>query len=165
MSTFDNAIPQRFPFKTPLMNYIMSPVNGKILKKLHKTCKYFYVKCNYTILDFFALLEKIYPEDKLIEDYKISIDKKEINLLKNNLIVLNYFWLLGCPQIIPKIVECQIFDLIVFCKISMEDLKFLVKAGNIVRLELYEKMYYSETSIEVYVDEIFALCPKATHVT
>uniref|UniRef100_A0AC34FR73 Uncharacterized protein n=1 Tax=Panagrolaimus sp. ES5 TaxID=591445 RepID=A0AC34FR73_9BILA len=40
----NNALVQSWPFKSPLMRYILLNANGTVLSKLHHSCKYFFIQ-------------------------------------------------------------------------------------------------------------------------
>ena len=157
---------QQFPFKQPMMNYLMDSVSGRILKKLHKTCKYFYIRKNCIIFDYLSICEDLTHKKLIGYKLQLSFEDADINLLKDNLIILEKLWLSNSQSltIISKIVECSIRELKICCEITMEELKFLVKAGNVKDLTLDQKVNQLEKTCSVSPEEIFTLVPKATSI-
>ena len=151
------------------MDYLLDNVNGRILKKLHKTCKYFFVKKEFTILDEFMVCEGLIGNERSIKKYSIEISSRDedLNLLKPNLILLEKFFLFECPplpsRVVSKIVQCDIHFLWVICEnLTLKDLMFLTKSGNITFLSLQNRVYYSDGLTPVPPEEIFSLVPKVT---
>lgn len=59
--TLANAKTQSFPLPKPTLAYIMDKADANVMKKLYRTCKYFYYKKPYCIVDriFFYTSQKL----------------------------------------------------------------------------------------------------------
>uniref|UniRef100_A0AC34F0C2 Uncharacterized protein n=1 Tax=Panagrolaimus sp. ES5 TaxID=591445 RepID=A0AC34F0C2_9BILA len=161
--TDKNYIHQTFPFPSPFIRYLMIKINSDGLKKLYKTCKYFYAKLQINIVDSLC----IDREDML---YKWAPGQYDIKLITNRLDKLpNKVWITGdlllgenlnISKFFSKVVRFDplIVYLVLKTKFTMNELKILTQSQTITNITISMVIYLSHTDDTVVPVEDILPC-------
>uniref|UniRef100_A0AC34GUF0 Uncharacterized protein n=1 Tax=Panagrolaimus sp. ES5 TaxID=591445 RepID=A0AC34GUF0_9BILA len=142
----DNISPQYFSFPNPLIDYLCH--NSTSMKKLYKTCKYFYSKYQLCIVEFVGVYvigvgDAINENDRLFKNKPMYLKwlqfyGPEIDFLNYRLWVTKHLFINDvASKVVSKIAKCDIYDLSIACKITYAELKFLTQSGNVTELKFW----------------------------
>uniref|UniRef100_A0AC34FQW3 DUF38 domain-containing protein n=1 Tax=Panagrolaimus sp. ES5 TaxID=591445 RepID=A0AC34FQW3_9BILA len=164
---------QNFPFKTPVIHYIIQNANARVLQNLFKSCKWFFVK--YPIPICYSLVTKQRPMGKPeINFYQQSVEVVKSALNKTGLenIYLSTTLQIITPRdrmllsdFIPKMFRCDAkYISIANQDLTFKELKFLIGHGNVVDLYLLEVKTIDEQNKEIAVEDVLKLVPKVQFI-
>ena len=147
-----------------------------MLWTLHTTCKYIYLKKPYTLVDKLTVYHfdenEVNDEHKAFfknkfDYYSVHIFERDLHLLKDKLYIDGRLIIVR-PQpcnVISKIWHCDLYYLEICSEnLTMEDLKFLTKPGNVTTFLLSYKVYYCDKNTFVPPEELLSLVPKANFI-
>ena len=165
------AVPQRFPLPKPLMQYIFENLKPQHLKKLYQSCKYFYARFQFIIIDSLKIRKhyKRYSTD----GYSLSVSPHDPILMK-----LSRVWIteeidcfreyednLFLPTLIPKIVKCSVRQIkIIDDDLWMDEFKFLTKSGNVEVLNLDGVNIIDSNHKLMPIEDVISHIPNAHHI-
>lgn len=157
---FQHVIFPNFPFQNPLIKYIINNINGNLLKMLHKTCKWFFVKLPFTIFDSLSSLCESFDK------YNGFFVANKMNGIvgRGNIWVLDSVYINEDtipPSIVSKIVRCDVWSLVLGIKLTLDELKFFTNSGKVTTLGLDNKIFHSDNTL-VSAEDILVLVPKSS---
>uniref|UniRef100_A0AC35GNT8 F-box domain-containing protein n=1 Tax=Panagrolaimus sp. PS1159 TaxID=55785 RepID=A0AC35GNT8_9BILA len=167
---FKNTLPQNFPFRQSLMKYILQNIKTLHLRKLIKTCKFFFNE--YQISSFEDLTITNFDEGD--EDSDMLFDCMDI---KHFIEAPNYFLLIGrleiwdirLSDIFHKIVGCFLKEVFLseFDALSLVEFGILMESKSITTLYLTNREEPSVVGIDgnpLPLEDILEAVPKAADI-
>uniref|UniRef100_A0A914NY96 Uncharacterized protein n=1 Tax=Panagrolaimus davidi TaxID=227884 RepID=A0A914NY96_9BILA len=154
---FNDEIQQTFPFKSPIIEYILENINQKHLLKLYETCKFFPNKFPAIIVDRICVSE--HPEFFYYKNQKISVNRDTRVWITNdirlhafrNLSWITNFWIFA----IKRLDVCH--------ELTINELKILIYHGTIKSLEIADVK--DENGMPLPVEDIIALVPTVSKIS
>uniref|UniRef100_A0A914P446 F-box domain-containing protein n=1 Tax=Panagrolaimus davidi TaxID=227884 RepID=A0A914P446_9BILA len=166
---FDNFLPQEFSLPKPLILYILENASSYLLKKLNKTCKYLFLKRNFTIIDKLVIFDEITTDGfkESISGYNVTIHLSKLNRFKGKLWITDklcaYYSAPNLSSIVDKIVKCDIKNLDVHENITFNEFIILTASGNIEKIDLQNPIQYSNGTY-LALDDLLLMIPKASNI-
>ena len=171
--TVRNMKPQKFRIPNPLLNYIRETASGRIMSKLFRSCKYFYHRKPYCIVEELTIRD----ENVLgfcIGDEIILVNENQLKLFDNILISKGIRFSCCYPEeFLDKIARCDgeaTFSNSCFHRIPtrihkrfpLNDYKFLM--NSVTYWDSYFNTVISDDGKLVPVDELLDHLPSATQI-
>uniref|UniRef100_A0AC34FBT1 Uncharacterized protein n=1 Tax=Panagrolaimus sp. ES5 TaxID=591445 RepID=A0AC34FBT1_9BILA len=153
---------QNFSLRLNYIRYILENANHLILRKLFKSCKYFFDRKQTPICYKFEASRKYQTPN--VENLTLGFDDDKSMQLKNIYITgvfkVQYFERNFVSEIIPHLYKCDAKYVSVHDQnFSFNELKFLVENGNVVTLSLDRCKIKDENDDFIEVEEITAYLP------
>uniref|UniRef100_A0AC34FCI4 F-box domain-containing protein n=1 Tax=Panagrolaimus sp. ES5 TaxID=591445 RepID=A0AC34FCI4_9BILA len=166
---YANIISQEFSLPKPVIRYILDISNHALLRKLHKCCKYFFLKkptpiC-YSIevptkeTKFNNEIVTLNPKDTVsppIKNYYLTT-----SLLAQNFGGKDETRLFLSTFVIPQLSQCDAkYVKIGYQKLTFKELKFLIGSGNVEVLELFDTKIIGDNNEDVPLEDIIKWVPR-----
>uniref|UniRef100_A0AC35FJM2 F-box domain-containing protein n=1 Tax=Panagrolaimus sp. PS1159 TaxID=55785 RepID=A0AC35FJM2_9BILA len=164
MIPIKSILQQEFSLPKPILRNLIENVTAEHIKKLQQTCRYFYLKFNYNVIDGLWIEQR---DTIYITNYNVSLSDKKIEFLQNNIylnkrfIVSNVYENLG--KLFQKIIKSDIYELNIWHRngLQLSDFAILAKSENLKCVKIYSYIYYSDEK-KVPVEDILSYIPNAT---
>uniref|UniRef100_A0AC34FTX8 Uncharacterized protein n=1 Tax=Panagrolaimus sp. ES5 TaxID=591445 RepID=A0AC34FTX8_9BILA len=175
----NNAVHQKFAFKETLIYYILKNCDYFVGQKLLKSCKYFYANYPHP---FCYKLEMEHSSSKNAEEIteesiKIKFKNSPENIKLKNLRISTIFNFVTSDSALTydnNLLSEIILTIISQCTakyvclkseqiLTFNELKLLIGAGNIIKLEIDGIQFFDSERKPVVIEEILKLTPKIMH--
>uniref|UniRef100_A0AC34GXA4 F-box domain-containing protein n=1 Tax=Panagrolaimus sp. ES5 TaxID=591445 RepID=A0AC34GXA4_9BILA len=171
MAFSNQYYPQQFSLPKPIIAYLMENANSEHLKKLYKSCKYFFSKLEIIIIDNIKI-RKHYKK-YLHNNYCLSVAPHDPILAK-----LTSVWIVNeidcfreyednlfIPTLIPKIKKCTIKKItIIDDDLWINEFKLLTKSGNVEVLNLDGVNIIDPKCTLMPFEDVISYIPNANHI-
>uniref|UniRef100_A0A914PK39 F-box domain-containing protein n=1 Tax=Panagrolaimus davidi TaxID=227884 RepID=A0A914PK39_9BILA len=148
MLKFDstNCFIQDFSLPSPIIRYLMINANPENLKKLYKTCKYFYSEFQLNIVE-----DLILNNEELLDKpgpYEIFLYNHQLDKLPNNLWLVRDLLIgdnLNLSQFFSKIVRCDLREIYIYVstKFTLNEFKILTRSETVKEVFIDMPIYIS----------------------
>uniref|UniRef100_A0A914PZH7 F-box domain-containing protein n=1 Tax=Panagrolaimus davidi TaxID=227884 RepID=A0A914PZH7_9BILA len=147
----NNCFIQDFSFPSPIIRYLMINTDPEILKKLHKTCKYFYSRLQINIVESMCLdNERLLIKDDP-EPYDIRMYHHQLDKLPNNIWLTGHLLLgdnINLSDFFSKIDRCELREIYLSLdsKFTLNEWKILTNSGTVKEITIDMFIYSSRDS-------------------
>uniref|UniRef100_A0A914PP27 Uncharacterized protein n=1 Tax=Panagrolaimus davidi TaxID=227884 RepID=A0A914PP27_9BILA len=166
MLTFntDGMVPQRFPFKDPIMDYVFKNIQPEHLIKLYKCSKYFYAKFRRNIIRHLEIVPV---------GHKVTLDPTRTVITVWNPVLSRFkdFWITDSfiARVswirLPEFIHCNIKKLELYNSIWWIEYVTLTKSGTVEELKILELVYISFSGpVFASVEQLLGQVPNAKSV-
>uniref|UniRef100_A0A914QSX3 Uncharacterized protein n=1 Tax=Panagrolaimus davidi TaxID=227884 RepID=A0A914QSX3_9BILA len=164
---FKNSIDP--PIPRSLLNYIIDNANHRILLKLYKTCKYFYIR-EKTLLCNFIYISQIYS--RTFVKSACFANFEDFNSPNIRMFCSGTSLQLHCDKIpdlatkcLPKLCTCSLKCLVIGSqKLSVDEFKLLINGGKIEQADLqYTEIVKSDETI-LSIEELIKMLPNVVDI-
>ena len=160
-------VQQSFPFRNPLLNYILENAIASLMSKLFRSCKYFYQTKPFCIVENINYLYNDYFEAET-ENFKFIFEESKDFGKFDNIWVSNYVKLHNgySKMLLNKIIRCSLVKwpsqiLEGFC---MNEYRFLKDFNDIRDWNSNDSVVIGEDGDPISLQELVLNLPNATKI-
>uniref|UniRef100_A0A914PTF9 F-box domain-containing protein n=1 Tax=Panagrolaimus davidi TaxID=227884 RepID=A0A914PTF9_9BILA len=167
MLTFniDGMVPQHFPFKSPIMDYVFKHLKAEHLIKLYQCSKYFYAKFRRNILRHLVLVPFVREETLDPTRTVITASNRVLSTFKDfwitdSFIIRDNSWIR-----LPELNHCNIKKLEIRRCIRWKEYVILTKSGTVEELKSFGLVFLAPNGdVSASVDHLLGQVPNAKSV-